>query len=202
MIGVYTIYNTITKKYYVGSAATSIEGRFRNHKNTLRKNKHRNGRLQNSWNKYGENAFLFEILEECISKRCIDIEQYWINLLDSSNDNFGYNIAKIAGSSLGQRRTTEQKQNISNSVKGKRSGNLNPNFGKPASKENIRIAIPHRKPILQIDKNTGKTINEFSTIRLAELSTNIDRSQISKVCQGKKKFVTAGGYKWKFKNAA
>jgi hypothetical protein len=33
----------------------------------------------------------------------------------------------------------------------------------------------------------------------AERQTNIKHNNISRVCQGKKSYNTAGGYKWKFK---
>ena len=53
------------------------------------------------------------------------------------------------------------------------------------------------KPVIMLEKNTLKVIDEFNSIREAERKTNIQHSSISKVCKGKKK--SAGGYKWKYK---
>ncbi len=201
MTGVYTIYNVITKKYYVGSTSKSFKYRFAEHKRTLRDNIHRNGRLQNSWNKYGVNAFEFEILEETEPNTCLASEQYWIDLLCTYDDKHGYNIARIAGSSFGQRRTPEQKLNISLSVKGKREGILNNNYGKRITADQIdtqRKSCPHVKPVQQLDIN-NILLAEFSSTRHAENETGVDRSQISKVCRKMKKYTTAGGYKWTYK---
>jgi len=66
--GIYTIKNIITKQLYIGSAI-NILSRFNKHKEQLRKNKHFNFHLQNSWNKYGENNFLFNIEENIENKK-------------------------------------------------------------------------------------------------------------------------------------
>jgi group I intron endonuclease len=49
-------------KYYIGSS-TSFERRVWSHKYELKNGKHKNPKLQAAWNKYGEAAFVFEILE-------------------------------------------------------------------------------------------------------------------------------------------
>ena len=46
---------------YFGSTK-NITTRFRAHKNCLRRRAHDNSRLQNCWNKYGEDAFIFRVL--------------------------------------------------------------------------------------------------------------------------------------------
>ena len=60
--GIYKITNLINKKYYIGSSL-DIKRRWKEHRRNLIKNKHNNIHLQKSWNKYGENSFLFEIIE-------------------------------------------------------------------------------------------------------------------------------------------
>lgn len=62
-IGLYRITNTVNGKYYIGSS-NDIKRRWINHKNTLRRGKHRNCHLQASFNKYSADAFVFEIIEE------------------------------------------------------------------------------------------------------------------------------------------
>lgn len=56
--GIYCIENTINKKCYIGSSL-NVSQRLYDHRKTLRKNIHYNGRLQNAWNKYGEDNFIF-----------------------------------------------------------------------------------------------------------------------------------------------
>lgn len=73
--GIYKITNTVNNKVYIGSSSF-IQARFRTHKRHLRKNMHENKHLQNSYNKYGENCFSFEIIEKCEVENLIPREQY------------------------------------------------------------------------------------------------------------------------------
>jgi group I intron endonuclease len=50
-------------KYYIGSAE-SYERRVWQHRNDLKRGTHKNPRLQAAWNKYGEDMFVFEVLEQ------------------------------------------------------------------------------------------------------------------------------------------
>ena len=82
----------------------------------LRANKHRNTHLQNSWNKYGESNFKFDIVEKCSKNDCIIREQHFIDTLKPE-----YNMLKTAGSVLGYRHTTKTKHIIGLASKGKNS---------------------------------------------------------------------------------
>lgn len=62
MAVIYRITNMENGKYYIGSAE-SFERRKWQHKNDLKKGQHSNPRLQAAWNKYGADAFVFEVLE-------------------------------------------------------------------------------------------------------------------------------------------
>lgn len=62
MIGIYAITNTITGCRYIGQSH-DIESRWRSHLSHLKNNSHDNTHLQNSFNKCGEFAFKFEVLE-------------------------------------------------------------------------------------------------------------------------------------------
>lgn len=61
--GIYKIINIINNKFYVGSAV-DLKRRKTRHFSELRTNKHNNSKLQNAWNKYGEQAFVFVVVEE------------------------------------------------------------------------------------------------------------------------------------------
>lgn len=109
--GVYAILNLLNGTVYVGSAL-DVRYRWHKHKRTLRLNIHANLYLQNAWNKYGEEAFEF-ILLECVSKnKLIQREQFYINKYQSFNKNSGYNIRQIAQSNFGLKATNETKNRM------------------------------------------------------------------------------------------
>jgi len=62
--GIYIIKNKINGRIYIGRS-TDIKGRWKEHKNALKQNKHSNKELQNDWNVYGKDNFIFKIIEEC-----------------------------------------------------------------------------------------------------------------------------------------
>ena len=98
--GIYRIVNTITGDFYVGSSAY-IHSRKSEHFQRLRKNIHANPHLQHAWNKYGEEAFAWEVLERPAVDALVKREQYWIDVLGPP-----YNIRKTAESNLGVKAST------------------------------------------------------------------------------------------------
>lgn len=93
--GIYKITNTLNNKVYVGSSK-DIYGRWVQHKNKLNQNKHHNRYLQFAWNKYGEENFVFKIIELCGEESLFVNEQKWYDYYNSGNDEHGYNLSKIA----------------------------------------------------------------------------------------------------------
>ena len=59
--GIYSIFNIITGKIYVGSSK-SVSRRLSAHRSDLKNNKHANQSLQNSYNKYGSDVFEFKLI--------------------------------------------------------------------------------------------------------------------------------------------
>ena len=106
---IYSIINIVNNKKYVGSAI-NFEKRKRIHLSDLRNGNHHSILLQRSWEKYGEENFIFVILEEVKNKEdLITREQWWIdNILCE------YNIAKTANSSLGIKRREDTIEKIRN----------------------------------------------------------------------------------------
>jgi len=90
-IGIYEIMNVVDGKKYIGSSK-NVENRFKQHKGKLNRNVHNNVHLQNAWNKYGEESFVFEVIELCDKNDLLLIEQ---KHLDSVTDwKEVYNIGK------------------------------------------------------------------------------------------------------------
>jgi group I intron endonuclease len=87
--GIYRIVNTVTGVFYIGSSK-NIPCRWRTHLKQLRHNTHGNQKLQNSWNKHGEQAFSFEVIEPCPEQGMRERETYWIQ----ATWMFNYNLSE------------------------------------------------------------------------------------------------------------
>ncbi len=113
-IGIYQIKNIINNKSYIGHSA-ELEIRLETHRNRLKANTHVNIHLQRAWNKYGEGAFKFNILE--ITNNLLIREQYYI---DEMGD---YNIVKNVFENTnpkGNKRSEKDCDNIRNGIINKR----------------------------------------------------------------------------------
>ena len=112
--GIYKIVNITNNKIYVGSAA-DLKRRWREHKYKLKKVIHSNKHLLSAWNKYGEENFEFQILEEheSLDKEYLLLrENYYINLFDSKINTNGYNIREDCRSQIGYKHTEETKEKM------------------------------------------------------------------------------------------
>jgi group I intron endonuclease len=100
---IYKITNMINGNFYIGSTNNLIK-RYYTHINHIRTEKNTCIKLIRAVKKYGEDNFKFEIVCECPTEKILELEQYYIDSLNPI-----YNIAKIAGSNLGIKRTEECK---------------------------------------------------------------------------------------------
>lgn len=124
--GIYKITNILNKDRYIGSASgkNGFYGRWSTHKSQLNKGNHHSLHLQNAWNKYGAENFVFEIVEIVSDlNEILKREQYYIDNLKPS-----YNICKTAGNTLGFKHSEETKIRYSFLRKGKFGGDKNPMF--------------------------------------------------------------------------
>lgn len=90
-IGVYRIRNIINDRQYIGSSV-SVNRRWSDHKRSLRKGKHHSVLLQRSFDKYGEEAFIFEMITSCNEDGLLKFEQ-----MEMDTEQPEFNIARIAG---------------------------------------------------------------------------------------------------------
>ena len=97
--GIYKITNTINGKQYIGKSSRLSE-RWPEHKHKLNNNKHFNPHLQHAWNKYGENAFEFNVIKYCKEKYLNRFEKLYIKIYDTTKN--GYNIHKGGGCGSGE----------------------------------------------------------------------------------------------------
>jgi group I intron endonuclease len=107
--GVYAITNIINKKQYVGSSV-NVYNRYHTHKNKLLNKTHSSSYLKNAYHKYGEENFIFEVLEYC--ENITEREQYYINKLKPK-----YNIRQIAQNNKGLIVSQNTKNKISATLK-------------------------------------------------------------------------------------
>ena len=91
LCGIYCIENTINNKKYIGSSR-DINRRWYEHKSDLRRNNHVNIHLQSAWNKYGEESFMFSIIELCDQSVICDRERYYIAQYNTLFGEHGYNL--------------------------------------------------------------------------------------------------------------
>lgn len=112
--GIYCIENIINNKKYIGQSV-DVEGRWSKHQNSLSKGNHDNTYLQNSWNKHGKENFKFYILEYCAKDKLDEKEIYYINLHNTMNREYGYNLK--SGGQFTNYICDEVKQKISESNK-------------------------------------------------------------------------------------
>lgn len=116
--GVYKITNKVNGKIYIGSSK-DIYKRWKHHVYRLNSGKHVNSYLQNAWNKYGEDSFIFDIQEVCDENHIREREQYYIDVYNCCNREIGYNIVpKVDMSEM----SAETKEKISKASMGKHIG--------------------------------------------------------------------------------
>lgn len=186
---VYKITNTINQKFYIGSAVY-FAARRGEHLSLLRKNSHHNKHLQNSFNKYGEQNFKFEILEYATKETLIEREQFYIDTLNPV-----FNFLKTAYSSIGFKHSEETKRHLSNTFKG-----MQRSLGRVLGKESKRKqALAKSKPILQYDVKMN-LLNEFESAKIAAeiLFNNSSRSTGIRDCI-RGRTPKAFGFIWKEK---
>lgn len=95
---IYFIINKITKERYVGQT-TNFSRRKNEHLSKLQENIHPNKKLQNAYNKYGKENFIFQkILYEDITKKELDqYEIYYISKYNSFNNGYNLTIGGTGG---------------------------------------------------------------------------------------------------------
>lgn len=174
--GIYKITCLSNQKFYVGSSV-DLHKRKLSHFRELRVNKHLNPQFQYVFNKYGEDNFIFEVLEEVplISSikmknypELIEKEQYWMDKLQPH-----FNTCKAAGSTLGRKRSKEEMKNTLDA---------------------------NRLDVYQIDCKTLEIIKEWPSTKEAGRELDFMQPVIWRLCAEKSdKCKTYKGFYWCYK---
>jgi len=176
--GIYKIVNTANGKFYVGSAV-SLTRRFTEHKRQLRKEIHPNRFLQRAWEKYGEDAFDFQISEFVPDiDLLIEREQFWLDKTQSFQKSIGYNLSPTAKSILGYRFSDEQKAKVSAGIKGKpKSASHRANLWKSREKSSAFLAQMSENG----KKSKGRKITGLHSLRksLAQTGEKNHRAKLT-----------------------
>jgi group I intron endonuclease len=167
MAVIYRITNMANGKFYIGSAE-SFARREWQHKYALRRNEHKNPRLQAAWNKYGEEMFVFEVIEEIAPDRnAFDVENTYLHKVVGQENCYNINTDAI-GMRTGIAHTEASKAKVSASRKGKAAGEDHYRYGQTVSEEvRQKIGDTQRgKP-----KGPGRKVSEAGK---AKIRANIE----------------------------
>lgn len=187
---VYKITCVENGKFYIGSTVRKTQ-RWARHRRELRRNVHKNKNMQASWNKYGEAAFLFEVIEEVATDvELMQAEQRWIDQNYGHPNCFNHNkFADAPWRGLSGPGTPMYGKTLSPESRAKLSaalaGDKHPRWGKAVSddvKEKIRasnLAFPHKDY-----RHTPEAIAKIAAASLGRPVSEETRAKRSKALRG------------------
>lgn len=182
--GIYKITNKINGRYYIGSSI-NIKNRWNEHKRTLKQNKHDNDFLQKSWNKHGEESFLFEIIEYVLDlNKLLEREQSYLDLI-TYDKKMSYNLCKTAGNMLGFKHSDETKKKMSNSrIGNKNSLGFEHNDETKKKMSNSHFGLKHDDKTIILMINKSKKDNLKSVKYKTKISDEIKTELLDKYSSG------------------
>ena len=133
--GIYVLLCTVTNKPYVGRSV-NLKNRFKEH-NKPDTRRYNGLKLAYAKEKYGQDSFLFYIIETCEENELFDREYFYIQQLDSVVN--GYNSRHDSEEVKRWELTDSQKKKISDSLKDYYKSNENPWKGKTHSDESRKL---------------------------------------------------------------
>lgn len=155
--GVYQIRNLTDGKRYIGSAAErrGIPQRWSVHQAQLKRQRHHSSYLQNAWEKYGADKFVFEVLLYCDPVDCVMYEQIAIDHYKPE-----YNILPNAGNCLGRLVTLQTKKRLSNALRGNQNW-LGKNHSKATRKKMSQAQSGENNPMAKLTEDDVREIKRL-----------------------------------------
>ena len=161
---IYAIVNNVTRDMYVGSSV-GVKRRWSAHRNLLAKKCHYNSRLQRAHDKYGANAFDWEIVQFVDDKtQLIAREQFWMNFFAPV-----YNGRPVANSPLGTKASIETRAKMSVAAK-KRGFSEEHKRNISLAKKGVCTISEEQKKRLSV-LNTGKVYSAETRAKVSVAST-------------------------------
>jgi group I intron endonuclease len=159
MKGIYKITNLKNKKVYIGQS-DNLNERKKIHFYRLERNQHHNEHLQKSYNKHGENNFVFEVLEEC--EDLYNRELHWINEYGGLNSKNIYNLKNPL--------TNEFSDYVRVKISKNMIGEKNPNYGNKWTEEQKEKSSKLKKGIT-LEERIGKEKADLAKQKMSKSQT-------------------------------
>jgi group I intron endonuclease len=190
---IYQIRNLLDGKVYIGQTIR-LKKRQQQHFTNLRNKCHDNRHLQSAFNKYGENNFVFEILNILEDCGIEEINALEIKIIASIDKKHKYNIApggtigmknkkhshetliKLSEAHIGKKLPIETRLNMSKAQKGRCAGDKNP-YAKLTEQQVREIKFGH----LMENKLTNEKIGQLygvSNTTISRIKLGIDWNHI------------------------
>lgn len=183
---IYKIINITNAKFYVGSTVR-WDSRLRTHRRKLRAGNHHCVPLQNAWNKYGEDAFVFRVFVVADdAEELQEIEQQFLD--EHHGTSMCYNLARHTdSSSRGVPCSASRRQNISEGLKRYYAENpgSHPRLNKPHTEETkekmrknragIPVSAETKEKLRQA--NIGKTASDETKAKLSAMRKGKERTK-------------------------
>ena len=194
-VGLYKITNTVNGKYYIGSS-NNFSKRWSKHRNTLRRGKQGNAHLQAAFNKYGEEAFVYEVFREfeegTDASIVLQAEQA---ILDSfTEEDWNYKVYNISRCVENTYRSEETKRRLSEIQKEKWADPKHREYMEQFfCQKGIRMSDEHRRK--QSEGQKGKKFSEERIKRMSEnrIGKEVSKDTIRKKSKGKGVYNLASG---------
>ena len=168
MAVIYQITNMVSGKYYIGSAELFARREWQ-HKNDLKRGVHKNPHLQAAWNKYGADAFVFEVLEtvpEGITT--FDHENTYLHKHVGKPECYNVNTDAI-GMRTGVLHTQASKDQLSANRKGKHAGLEHYRYGQ-------KVPAKIREKISAAQRGVPKAPRTYTPEGLERVRENMKRN--------------------------
>lgn len=182
--GIYKIINVVNNKFYVGSAV-NLRKRKSRHFSELRTGKHKNRHLLAAWNKYGEQAFVFAVVEEVEDRALLlEAENRWLK--EHVGKDYCYNIGTDATApalglsrelspTWGYQHTEEAKGRIGFHSKGR--GHT------PESREKIRQFLLGKPKPAEVRAKISATLSGTGNPNYGKPRSDVFKQKVSKAVE-------------------